>query len=346
MQQTNERFDAIDGLKAITCLCIVTMHILANAQYEIGPIYSKIIQWVNFVFLFFVISAFGLCCGYFEKIRNRTESLENFYKRRYRKIFPFFVLLILIDLLHAPSLESLAEGFMESTLAFGFLPNMQLSVIGVSWFLGVIFVFYMLFPFFVFLLSDKRRAWFVFGVSITAEFCLQQYFFTDRFVQDSFVPKTNFLYCLPFFLLGGGVYLYRGEIRRFMNASKRRQLAAFVLLLAVTLAYFSTPAKVNGFNLTFYRDMIFLGLCFLCAVAFNPRFLGCKAMKFVSSISFEIYLVHMVIYRGIEKVLGVHPFGQGWISFVSVLCLDLIGCYIFIFAYRKIVEQIVKRVKK
>ena len=59
MTQVSERFDAIDGLKAITCLCIVTMHILANADYQIGAIYPKIIQWANFVFMFFIISAFS-----------------------------------------------------------------------------------------------------------------------------------------------------------------------------------------------------------------------------------------------------------------------------------------------
>lgn len=208
MTQVSERFDAIDGLKAITCLCIVTMHILANADYQIGAIYPKIIQWANFVFMFFIISAFGLCCGYFEKIRNRTENLERFYKRRYHKIFPFFVFLILIDILHSPSLASVAEGFVEATLAFGFLPNNQLSVMGVAWFLGVIFVFYMLFPFFVFILSEKRRACFVFGLSIAIVPCLQQHLFSERFVVESFEPKTNILYCLAFFLLGGGVCIY------------------------------------------------------------------------------------------------------------------------------------------
>lgn len=337
--QTKERFEAIDGLKGVTCLCIVAMHILANAHYQIGAVYPKIIQWSNFVFLFFIISAFGLCCGYFEKIRNQTESLETFYKRRYHKIFPFFVFLILIDILHAPSFSSVAEGFMEATLAFGFLPNMQLSVMGVSWFLGVIFVFYMLFPFFVFLLSDKKRAWFVFGVSIAVVFCLQNYFFSERFVTESFVPKTNFLYCVPFFLLGGGGYLYRNECRQFIEASKIRRIVVLFLLLIVAFFYFVTPAK----NLMFFRDMLFLGLCFFCVITFNPKWLRMKGIKFIGSISFEIYLVHMVIYRGIEKVLGVYPFGNGWISFMSVLCLDLIGSFLFIFIYLKGLGLFVKK---
>lgn len=68
-----------------------------------------------------------------------------------------------------------------------------------------------------------------------------------------------------------------------------------------------------------------------------------KGIKFIGSISFEIYLVHMVIYRGIEKVLGVYPFGNGWISFMSVLCLDLIGSFLFIFIYLKGLGLFVKK---
>ncbi|KDS55941.1 acyltransferase domain protein [Phocaeicola vulgatus str. 3975 RP4] len=45
---------------------------------------------------------------------------------------------------------SLFEAFMNCTLVFGLLPNNSLEVIGVGWFLGTVFLFYMLFPFFVF----------------------------------------------------------------------------------------------------------------------------------------------------------------------------------------------------
>lgn len=50
------------------------------------------------------------------------------------------------------------------TLCQGLLPNMRIEVIGVSWTLAVIFVFYMLFPFFCFLIGNKKRAW---GVAVT-----------------------------------------------------------------------------------------------------------------------------------------------------------------------------------
>ena len=56
------------------------------------------------------------------------------------------------------SIEALYEGFADLTLMFGFLPNAgNISVIGVGWFLGLIFVFYICFPFYCVLIQNKRE---------------------------------------------------------------------------------------------------------------------------------------------------------------------------------------------
>lgn len=85
--------------------------------------------------------------------------MNDFYKKRYTRILPFFAFLCVVDLLVSPSIGSLYEFFANITLCFGFLPNYgAITVIGVGWFLGIIFVFYMLYPFFVFLMDNKKRA--------------------------------------------------------------------------------------------------------------------------------------------------------------------------------------------
>ena len=134
-----KHYGAIDGLRAIAAIGIVMMHMRANSNYEIsGYVYNKIIPlFTNFVFLFMVISAFGMCCGYYEKILKNEISLEKFYTKRFVKILPFFGLLVLIDLIMSHSIEALYEGFADLTLMFGFLPNGgNISVIGVGWFIG------------------------------------------------------------------------------------------------------------------------------------------------------------------------------------------------------------------
>lgn len=172
-------YGAIDGLRMIAAFGIVMMHIRANSNYEItGYLYNRIIpSFTNFVFLFMTVSAFGMCCGYYEKILNNQMNLTDFYGKRFRKILPFFGPLVLLDIIMSPSVASLYEGFADLTLLFGLLPNAgSISVIGVGWFLGLVFVFYLVFPFFCVLLENKRRAWMAFGISLIYNFVCANYF--------------------------------------------------------------------------------------------------------------------------------------------------------------------------
>lgn len=126
---------------------------------------------------------------------------------------------------------------MNCTLVFGLLPNNSLEVIGVGWFLGTVFLFYMLFPFFVFLMNSKKRAWFVLGITIIINILCQEYFFTEQFI--NFNPgRHNILYSAPYFVIGGLLYLYRKEIHNWMNI-----IGGWMLLfcLVLNIGYFLLP---------------------------------------------------------------------------------------------------------
>ena len=201
-----EQYGAIDGLRTIACIGIVLMHVAANNAYSIsGFLYNSMIpSFTNFVFLFMTVSAFGMCCGYYEKVINNKISFSNFYGKRFKKILPFFGLLVLLDVIISPSIDSLYEAFADITLLFGFLGK-SISVIGVGWFLGLIFVFYVCFPFFCVLLQSKRSAWMAFAVSLIYNFVCTAYFDVGR---------SNILYSGCFFLAGGLIYLYRYELMK------------------------------------------------------------------------------------------------------------------------------------
>lgn len=88
-----------------------------------------------------MVSGFGMCCGYYQKFKEQKISVEEFYTKRYRKIWPYFALLCVLDFVMSPSKSALYEVFANLTLCQGLLPNMNISVIGVSWTLAVIFCF-------------------------------------------------------------------------------------------------------------------------------------------------------------------------------------------------------------
>lgn len=247
-----DRYGGIDGLKAYAILGIALMHILANGEYGIGGfVFERLIpSFTNLVFLFMIVSGFGMCCGYYQKIIDQKISMEDFYKKRYIKMWPYFALLCVLDFVISPSKESMFEVFANLTLCQGLLPNAKISVIGVSWTLAVIFLFYMLFPFFCFLIGNKKRAWGVAVVTLVFNWLCGNYFNTGR---------TNIVYDAIYFIAGGLIFLYRKELAEF--ASKYKVLAG-VILLAATVTYFALGATT-------------LTMLFFCIAALVYT-LGCK----------------------------------------------------------------------
>ncbi len=223
-----ERYENFDGIRAYACIGIVLMHVLANGNFGLtGFVFEKFIpSFTNFTLLFMLLSAFSMCCGYYERFRNGTISLEQFYVRRYQRIWPFFALLCTAELILNHSLNALYEWFADLTLAFGFIPNHGIEVVGVGWFLGTIFVFYMIFPFFVFLMKDKKRAWLVMGVCLILHLlCVVRF--------EAANGRDNIIYSSIFFVAGGLIYLYRDRLKSLNTLWKAVVgLAALAMLAA------------------------------------------------------------------------------------------------------------------
>ena len=247
-----DRYEGIDGLKAYAIIGIALMHVLANGEYGIGGfVFERLIpSFTNLVFLFMMVSGFGMCCGYYQEIIDQKISVEDFYKKRYIKIWPYFALLCALDFVISPSKESLFEVFANLTLCQGLLPNAKISVIGVSWTLAVICVFYMLFPFFCFLIGNRKRAWGVAVAALVFNWLCANYFKAGR---------TNIVYDAVYFIVGGLIFLYRKELAEF---AAKYKVSAGAILLVATVAYFALGDNT-------------LTMLFFCVAALVYT-LGCK----------------------------------------------------------------------
>lgn len=314
-----EHYGAIDGLRTIACIGIVMMHVAANTDYSItGFFYNSMIpSFTNFVFLFMTVSAFGMCCGYHQKILNNQINLSDFYAKRFKKILPFFALLVLIDVFLSPSLDAIYEAFADLTLLFGLLPNAgNISVIGVGWFLGLIFVFYIFFPFYCVLIKNKKRAWIAFFLSLIFNFVCSVYFGVGR---------TNVLYSSCYLIAGGLIYLYRTNIR-----SLNQWILLAAVLFSVVLYYL-----IGANTLT---CLLVSSSLLIYAISNRGGVLQNKFTAFISTISMEIYLSHMVIFRIVEK-LGLHQvIGNGWLQYFLTLIIVIFGTVMFSIIAQKILN--------
>lgn len=310
----NTRYDALNGIRAFSAIGIVIMHVLANGKYALsGFVFTKLIpSFADLVFLFMIISAFSMCCGYYDKISENKISLDAFYRKRFHKILPFFGLLSLIDVVISPSKGALLELFANLTLCFGFLPNAgDISVIGVGWFLGVIFVFYIIFPFYCCLLKNKYRAWGVLAVA---------YLFTVLCADYFGIGRTNILYDVAYLLCGGLIYLYRSSLSAF---SKSHRIIAALLVVVFAVAYYVVGAYVLV-TLCLYSSILIYAMG-----AGSKGLLSNRFTKYLSSISMEIYLSHMVFFRILERIGLTHIINNDLASFMLAIVLILTGTAVF-----------------
>lgn len=314
-------YGAINGMRTIAAFGIIMMHIQANNKYKIGGvIYNTIIHsFTNLVFLFMVISAFCMCCGHYEEVLDKKIDFPDFYEKRFRKVLPFFGILVLIDIIVSPSVSSLYEAFADLTLLFGFLPGFEnITVIGVGWFLGLIFVFYISFPFFCVLCKNKISAWIAFGISIIYNYVCSNYFKIGR---------SNILYSSCFFLAGGLIYLYRDEISKLNRWIVLAMVAIFVYI------YY-----VSGCNIM--MCLLVSAVLVIYAMVSPGGILENRITSFFSSISMEIYLSHMFIFRIIE-ILKLNTFwGDGWIQYILTTIIVISGTAVFAVAIQKSLAKI------
>lgn len=345
------RFDALDGLRSIACIGIVLMHVKANLAVEPTENFltTNIIGFTaDFVSMFMMVSAFGLCCGYYERFRTSSITPNDFYSKRYKRVLPFFALLTLIDVamcamsehLHFTNtfIGELWEAFANMTLVFGLIPGNDISVVGVGWFLGVIFLFYMLFPFFVFLIGTKKRAWISTLISVGLYLSVQMYFAPFKGVEFG---NGSFMHCVPFFMVGGLIFLYRTEFLELMKKPAVR-LALLFFTLVYTSWFFACPEmRFTLANLVMYTFWVLYAIS-EAASNRNQTLLTNRVMAFVSSISMEIYLCHMMFFRVVEKLHLENWFGDNDVQYWLTCILVLFGAGCFGWCWKVFEKRYIK----
>ena len=72
------------------------MHVQANmTAYQLSEniLTNDVIPWfTNFTLLFMIISAFSMCCGYYERIKTGAITPAKFYSKRYHRTWPLYAI--------------------------------------------------------------------------------------------------------------------------------------------------------------------------------------------------------------------------------------------------------------
>ena len=250
---SKQHFPALDGVRACAALMVFIQHyILSLSSYfwQFG--------WAG-VNIFFVLSGF-LITGILFDTKERPNRFKNFYARRTLRIFPLYYGVLLLLLLLTPALKwswnasswtwivylgdytrylywpmYLCNPGLESlTTPFGLFGHPIRLFLGHFWSLAYEEQFYLLWPFVVYKIGNRRSLLCLCVAVALGMPCLRMLML---FLAPQPLIHADLLYrCFPFqidsLLLGGALALaIRGEERKYLATLVRLAIPAAVLYL-------------------------------------------------------------------------------------------------------------------
>ena len=138
------------------------------------------------------------------------------------------------------------------------------------------------------------------------------------------------LFSLMYFLAGGLIFQYRESIKKV-----RWYVWAPITMASIVVFYLT--------NMNYFAILLLSACLLMTAISISckkNRYIG-----FISDISMEIYLSHMVMFRVVEKVHLNTMFGNGWGQYIITCLFVLIGAICFSFVCQKLINKVLVRAK-
>lgn len=146
-------------LRGLAAFWVMYWHF--EAAYVTNFLKYLLIPGRTAVWIFFGLSGYVIFCGFESaKYKLRLPELKMFYRNRFLRIYPLFILcsvvILIIKYLRDQGLPALdLQFFVTQIFAFQYVHNYELS--GVFWTLGVEMWFYLLAPLFFLMLKPVRN---------------------------------------------------------------------------------------------------------------------------------------------------------------------------------------------
>ncbi|MDF1813668.1 MAG: acyltransferase [Verrucomicrobiales bacterium] len=295
------RLHGLDELRGWAALLIVFYHFTTWEQVEFPAYIANPLKLSGFygVSVFYVLSGCVLSIIYGEKLGN-TVSLSTFYTKRYLRIAPLFIVILLISTLGAKIVNEdyvfdFWRFFLNFSLLFSWIAPSEHMPVG-GWSIGNEIFFYSVFPLLLLLIRIRAGnvllVLLIIAVTILVSFGLVK---PDSGKEFEFSKYVNPLNHVAFFALGMLIGRYSKDWTRWRNFLFPLSLVTFwILSMELT-----TIDLVTG-----WPRVILLGLTGIwCWFFFTADLLRNRPMEWLGKISYSLYLVHPIVFLGADGFL-------------------------------------------
>ncbi len=339
MDKGRQRIEVFDALRAIAMMLVVLSHMTFMTEYF--PWFVYFLNGHYSVVLFFILSGFSMMLGYGDRFHERitVRVLREFMGRRMKRIYPLYLLTLLIFLLYSiagdvvlrgggvPALGYLLVRFIPSVCLLQTvvpLESVALSFNSVAWFLSALFVLYLVTPYLIRLVRRlvKRLGGMILLGAMLAVFLILSLLFSwaDARIPGlglaHFSPYINVCYYLTGMVLGQ-IYRERSAVTGAQEAAVSKPFATIaeaVVLLACILLSMGYRVGIPDILYSLLKVLSLSALIWCMALGQGAlsRALGRSAvLKRLGQISFEMYLIHYPVCVLSERYILTRFPGSG-----------------------------------
>lgn len=143
-------------------------------------------------------------------------------------------------------------------------------------------------------------------------------------------------------MAGGMIYLYRDKLK----SEGVKQSLVLVLCILLTVIFFAFPQlRSSRFHLL-VSEMVLFGSWLIYALGSKDFILNNRIVRFLSGISMEIYLCHMVVFRIVEKA-HIERFITDCDTLYILTCiLVIIGAVAISWGFKRVESFLLSKIKK
>ncbi|WP_412850291.1 acyltransferase family protein [Chryseobacterium sp. PMSZPI] len=312
----------------LAAMAIVISHFNKDLfLYKINYI-SNIFLHANVgVSYFFILSGFIMIVAYHKK--DKIQYFD-YYKNRFARIYPLYILGLLLYLVTRSSNFNWYDGFLYLLGLQSWIPGKAMVLNFPGWSISVEFLFYLIFPILYNYLYSKgnKSIWVVTIIIWIITQVFSNFYFSSSYYQGPHTESHELLYYFPLmhineFLIGNlaGIFFVKN------HRQKNYDLPIILLFLSMLCLLIFVPIFYhNGFMALLFIPLIIL-------ISWNNGWLtklfSLKPLEYLGEASYAVYITHIPVLYILREVLKWRKYELDidnvfWIYMIVVILISVL----------------------
>lgn len=296
------KISQITFTRFVAAIAIVISHFNKDLfLYQINYLSDIFLRANVGVSYFFILSGFIMMVAYHKK--NSIDYLD-FYRNRFARIYPLYVVGLLLYLVTRSSDFSLYKLILYLFGIQSWIPGEALVLNFPGWSISVEFLFYLLFPLLYnrYYSKKNKSIWVITILIWLITQVFSNFYVKSLWYEGPHTKSHEFGFYFPLmhlneFLIGNLAGMY--FVKNFKQ--KNYDVPVIILFMAVLLALIFIPLNFhNGLMAVLFIPLIIL-------ISYNngilTRLFSLKPLEYLGEISYAIYIVHIPVLYIIREIL-------------------------------------------